>query len=135
MGQFNIRFAQPGNIANIFEPGAEGPLWWTDYNDKARGARRDGALAALPGEPYLPEDLRGLRRTKCGTVAAVSAQRAPGATRTCAALQRSPVLLLETSHGGGPGGFAVAQPALRVDAGRESESRNGNPTGPFHQSD
>ena len=30
MGQFNIRFAQPGNIANIFEPGAEGPLWWGD---------------------------------------------------------------------------------------------------------
>ena len=26
LGQFNIRFANPGNIAEIYEPGAEGPL-------------------------------------------------------------------------------------------------------------
>ncbi len=37
MGQFNIRFAQPGNIALLYEPGAEGPLWWSDYNDVVRG--------------------------------------------------------------------------------------------------
>src|SRR5262245_59562709 len=44
MGQFNIRFAQPGNIANIFEPGAEGPLWWGDYDDRVRGRGVTGIL-------------------------------------------------------------------------------------------
>src|SRR5713101_9183632 len=44
MGQFNIRFAQPGNIANIFEPGAEGPIWWGNYNDVARGRGVTGIL-------------------------------------------------------------------------------------------
>ena len=37
MGSFNIRFAQPGNIAEMYFPGADGPLWWADYTDVARG--------------------------------------------------------------------------------------------------
>ncbi len=36
-GGFNIRFAQPGDIAEMYDPGGEGPLWWTPYNDVARG--------------------------------------------------------------------------------------------------
>jgi len=44
MGQFNIRFAIPGNIANLYEPGAEGPLWWSDYVDVARGRPAWGIL-------------------------------------------------------------------------------------------
>ncbi|HVF64563.1 MAG TPA: hypothetical protein VNE58_11270, partial [Casimicrobiaceae bacterium] len=28
MGSFNIRFAQPGDIAELYDPGADGPLWW-----------------------------------------------------------------------------------------------------------
>jgi hypothetical protein len=35
-GQFNIRFAQPGNIAGLHDPIAEGPAWWEDYTDKVR---------------------------------------------------------------------------------------------------
>jgi hypothetical protein len=35
-GQFNIRFAQPGNIAGLYDPVAEGPSWWEDYTDKVR---------------------------------------------------------------------------------------------------
>ncbi|MEO6248730.1 MAG: alpha/beta hydrolase domain-containing protein [Sphingomicrobium sp.] len=33
----NIRFGLPGGAANPFELGSEGNLWWTRYNDKARG--------------------------------------------------------------------------------------------------
>src|SRR5258705_6189574 len=44
MGQFNVRFAQPGNIALIFEAGAEGPIWWGDYDDRARGRGVTGLL-------------------------------------------------------------------------------------------
>jgi len=37
LGGFNIRFAKPGNIAELYDPGADGPLWWADYADAARG--------------------------------------------------------------------------------------------------
>jgi hypothetical protein len=44
MGGFNIRFAQPGDIAEMYDPGAEGPLWWDDYVDKVRGRPAWGIL-------------------------------------------------------------------------------------------
>jgi hypothetical protein len=55
MGQFNIRFAQPGNIANIFEPGAEGPIWWGDYNDIARGRGVTGILGRCRASGTCPK--------------------------------------------------------------------------------
>ena len=43
-GAFNIRFAQPGNIAGLYDPIAEGPAWWEDYADKVRGRASWGLL-------------------------------------------------------------------------------------------
>lgn len=33
----NLRFAVPGGAATLYEPGSEGTLWWSRYNDVARG--------------------------------------------------------------------------------------------------
>ena len=33
----NLRFAVPGGAATLFEPGSEGTLWWSRYNDTTRG--------------------------------------------------------------------------------------------------
>lgn len=33
----NLRFGVPGGAARAFEPGSEGTLWWSPYNDKVRG--------------------------------------------------------------------------------------------------
>jgi hypothetical protein len=43
-GAFNIRFAQPGNIAGLYDPIAEGPSWWEDYTDTVRGRPTWGLL-------------------------------------------------------------------------------------------
>ena len=43
-GAFNIRFAQPGNIAGLYDPVADGPAWWEDYADKVRGRAPWGLL-------------------------------------------------------------------------------------------
>jgi hypothetical protein len=43
-GQFNIRFAQPGNIAGLYDPIAEGPAWWEGYTDKVRDRPAWGLL-------------------------------------------------------------------------------------------
>ena len=39
----NIRFAAPSGAAEMFEPGSDGVLWWSDYADEARG-RKTGSL-------------------------------------------------------------------------------------------
>lgn len=33
----NIRFGVPGGAAGLYEPGSEGPLWWSRYTDRVRG--------------------------------------------------------------------------------------------------
>ena len=33
----NLRFAVPGGAATLYEPGSEGTLWWSRYDDRVRG--------------------------------------------------------------------------------------------------
>ena len=33
----NIRFGVPGGAAGLYEPGSEGALWWSRYDDRVRG--------------------------------------------------------------------------------------------------
>jgi hypothetical protein len=113
MGQFNIRFAQPGNIANIFEPGAEGPLWWTDYNDKARGRGVTGLLQRCRAShtcPKIFEDYGGPEMWYGRGGVGIAGTRGNEDLRLPSNVRR--YYYSSTSHGGGPGGFAVAQPAL-----------------------
>ena len=113
MGQFNIRFAQPGNIANIFEPGAEGPLWWTDYNDKARGRGVTGLLQRCRASntcPKIFEDFGGPEMWYGRGGVGTAGTRGNEDLRLPSNVRR--YYYSSTSHGGGPGGFAVAQPAL-----------------------
>ena len=44
MGSFNIRWSQQGDIAELYFPGADGPLWWEDYTDTVRGHAKWGLL-------------------------------------------------------------------------------------------
>jgi hypothetical protein len=112
MGQFNIRFAQPGNIANIFEPGAEGPLWWDDYDDKARGRGVTGILERCRASDTCPkifDDFGGPEVWYgrggvgiAGTEGKEDLRLPPNVRRYYHA---------STDHGGGDGGFAIEQPA------------------------
>jgi hypothetical protein len=40
----NFRFAIPGGAVNLYEPGSEGVLWWSDYRDEARQRPAAGLL-------------------------------------------------------------------------------------------
>ncbi|MEO8367875.1 MAG: alpha/beta hydrolase domain-containing protein [Candidatus Solibacter sp.] len=44
LGGFNIRFAKPGDMAELDDPSADGPLWWGDYADQVRGRPAWGLL-------------------------------------------------------------------------------------------
>ena len=55
MGQFNIRFAIPGNIANLYEAGSDGPLWWSDYTDVVRSHSKWGLLTRCTATNTCPK--------------------------------------------------------------------------------
>jgi hypothetical protein len=106
MGQFNIRFAQPGNIANIFEPGAEGPLWWENYNDHVRHRGVTGLLQRCRAThtcPKIFEDFGGAEiwygRGSVGIAGTTGRDdiRVPDNVRR--------YYYASTPHGGGAGGF------------------------------
>jgi len=113
MGQFNIRFAQPGNIANIFEPGAEGPIWWGNYNDRARGRGVTGILERCRAShtcPKIFDDFGGAEvwygRGGVGIAGTGGSHDIPLPGNVRRYYHAS------TAHNGGPGGFSLAQPAL-----------------------
>lgn len=54
-GAFNIRFAQPGNIAGLYDPISEGPSWWEDYADKVRGRPAWGLLHRCRASNTCPD--------------------------------------------------------------------------------
>jgi hypothetical protein len=44
LGGFNIRFAKPGDMSEMYDPSADGPLWWDDYTDQVRDRPAWGIL-------------------------------------------------------------------------------------------
>lgn len=44
LGGFNVRFAKPGDMAEMYDPSADGPLWWSDYTDQVRDRPSWGIL-------------------------------------------------------------------------------------------
>jgi hypothetical protein len=112
-GQFNIRFAQPGFVANIFQPGAEGPIWWGDYNDRARGRGVTGILQRCRAThtcPKIFDDFGGAEVWYGRGGVGIAGTRGNEDLRLPRNVRR--YYHASTAHGGGPGGFAVAQPAL-----------------------
>ena len=110
MGQFNIRFAQPGNIANIFEPGAEGPIWWGDYNDRARGRGVTGVLQRCKATDTCPkvfDDFGGPEIWYSRGSVGIAGTRGNENLKLPKNVRR--YYHASTTHGGGGGGFAVAQ--------------------------
>lgn len=107
MGQFNIRFAIPGNIANLYEAGAEGPLWWDDYNDTTRGHGSWGLLHRCNATSTCP---RAIMETYGGPEYWYS-RGTPGIAGTKGTEELAlpanvrRYYIAGTAHGGGAGGF------------------------------
>jgi len=113
MGQFNVRFAQPGNIANIFEAGAEGPIWWGDYDDRARGRGVTGILQRCRKSdtcPKVVDEFGGpeMWYTRGGVgIAGTAGTRGHKDIKLPKNVRR--YYHAGTAHGGGGGGFAREQ--------------------------
>jgi hypothetical protein len=108
----NVRFALPGGAAGVYEPGSEGVVWWTKYEDKARGLKAAGLLDRCTATKTCPKiveafgssEFWGLRMSPdmIGTDAAHDLPL-PGNVRR--------YYYPSTTHGGGRGGFPIVAAA------------------------
>jgi len=108
LGGFNIRFAQPGDIAEMYDPGAEGPLWWGAYTDRVRGRSGWGILhrcTATKTCPKITETYGGpefwYSRGSVGIAGTTGTEDLPLPDNVRRYYHAG------TTHGGGPGGFTL----------------------------
>ena len=104
----NLRFALPGGAAGVYEPGSEGAVWWTHYEDKTRGLPGAGLLDRCTATKTCPKIMEafgssefwGLRMSPdlIGTDAQADLPLPDNVRR---------YYYPGTTHGGGRGGFRV----------------------------
>jgi hypothetical protein len=104
----NVRFALPGGAAGVYEPGSEGVVWWTRYEDKTRRLKAAGLLDRCTATKTCPKVIEafgssefwGLRMSPdlIGTDAAHDLPLPDNVRR---------YYYPSTTHGGGRGGFSA----------------------------
>lgn len=111
----NIRFANPGGAAGMYEAGSEPPLWWGTYEDKTRGKKSASMLDRCSATKTCPKIIEtfgsaefwGLRMSPnlLGSNAEIDIPLPANVRR---------YYFPGTTHGGGRGGFStdpIAAPA------------------------
>ena len=108
----NIRFAVPGGAAELYQPGSEPALWWSDYQDTARGRRTAGMLDRCRTSHTCPKIFETFGSTEfwelrmspglVGTKADIDIPLPPNVRR---------YFFPGTTHGGGRGGFSTVVPS------------------------
>ena len=108
----NLRFAAPGGGAELYEPGSDGVVWWSDYKDDARHRPEAGLLDRCRTSGTCPKifetfgsfEFWGLRASPdlVGTRADRDISLPPDVRR---------YYFPGVTHGGGRGGFNTAAPA------------------------
>lgn len=123
----NFRFALPDVIQTLYMAASEGPAWWADYADTARGRPADGLLhrctetgsCPLIMESFGSNEYWALKMSAdLVGVAAVADIPLPANVRRYS--------FPGTSHGGGPGGFS-SKPAPAPAGGACELPANTNP--------
>jgi hypothetical protein len=104
----NVRFALPGGAAGLYEPGSDGVVWWTRYQDRTRALPAAGLLDRCTATNTCPKIIEafgssefwGLRMSPdlIGTDAARDLPLPDNVRR---------YYYPGTTHGGGRGGFEV----------------------------
>jgi hypothetical protein len=111
----NIRFAMPDGVLKLYEPGSEGPQWWTPWPDPIRGLPAASILDRCTATHSCPKiiehfgaaEVWGLKLTPewVGTAGDADIPLPDNVRR---------YYIASTQHGGGKGGFstvALAPPA------------------------
>jgi hypothetical protein len=104
----NQRFAMPDGVLKLYEPGSEGPQWWSPAPDTVRGLPTAGILDRCTASNTCPKviehfgaaEVWGLKLTPewVGTSATADLPLPPNVRR---------YYMASTQHGGGGGGFST----------------------------
>ena len=106
----NMRFAAPGGAAGLYEPGSEPALWWGRYTDTLRGRSASSLLDRCTASRTCPKVIEAFGATEFWGL-----RMSPGLVGTDA---KQDIALPDnvrryympgTTHGGGAGGFQLAQ--------------------------
>ncbi len=125
----NFRFAVPGGAATLYEPGSEGVVWWSAYEDRTRARSAAGLLDRCSASHTCPNVIEAFGSTEFWGL-----RMSPGLIGTDAARD---IPLPDnvrryyypgTTHGGGRGGF-------RVEAAPAAQSGCALPPNPNPESD
>ncbi|HEY7501542.1 MAG TPA: alpha/beta hydrolase domain-containing protein [Vicinamibacterales bacterium] len=106
----NVRFGSPGGAVTLYEAGSEPALWWNRYTDATRGRKSSSLLDRCTATKTCPKIFEAFGSTELWAL-----RMSPGLVGTDA--RRDLPLpanvrryyMPGTTHGGGPGGFQVAQ--------------------------
>jgi hypothetical protein len=123
LGGFNIRFAKPGDMAEMYDPGAEGPLWWGDYADQVRGRPAWGILHRCKATntcPKITETYGGPEFWYSHATVGIAGTAGKEDLPLPANVRR--YYHPGTPHGGGRGGFALG--AASPDPGQFATNPN-----------
>ncbi|HVY92780.1 MAG TPA: alpha/beta hydrolase domain-containing protein [Bryobacteraceae bacterium] len=108
MGGFNVRFAKPGDMSEMYDPSSDGPLWWGDYTDTVRDRPAWGLLhrcTATKTCPKITETYGGpefwYSRGTVGIAGTTGKEDLPLPENVRRYYHPG------TPHGGGRGGFAL----------------------------
>ena len=107
----NYRFAVAGGIANLYEPGSDAVLWWSDYPDAARHRTTAGMLDRCQATntcPKIMETFGGVEFWNLRMSPNLVGTDANNDIPLPANVRR--YYFPSTTHGGGRGGFSVAAP-------------------------
>jgi hypothetical protein len=106
LGSFNIRFALPGDIAEMYDPGGDGPLWWMPYTDTVRGKVTTGLLTRCTATGTCPRIMETYGGPEAwyshGTVGMAGTK---GTEDLPLPMNVRRYYHAGTTHGGGGGGF------------------------------
>jgi len=129
MGSFNVRFTSPGDIAELYMPGADGPLWWLPYEDKVRGRPAWGLLSRCMATSTCPKIME--------TYGGPEFWYSRGSVGVAGTTGKEDLPLPDfvrryyhagTTHGGGAGGFTLGTASTNPDqfAGNPNPQREIN---------
>jgi hypothetical protein len=109
----NFRFALPGGAAGLYEPGSEPAVWWGRYEDTVRGRTPASLLDRCLTTRTCPKVVEAF-----GSAEFWGLRMSPDLVGTDA-VRDIPLpdtvrryYMPGTTHGGGAGGFEIAQPAI-----------------------